>query len=87
MISIYTLKLGLIIQKSYVGAKKIDGTVLKIYDMVTTQFLTQDSLKMVQFFKKTILLAKISMEVILRMPFLLLSNVNVKLAERPEKLT
>ncbi len=48
--------------------------------MVSASFLLQDSLGRVRFFEKTFLLADTNMEVVLRMPFLSLSNVDVKFA-------
>ncbi len=54
--------------------------------MALARFLIQDSLGKVRFFEETFLLADISMEVVLEMPFLSLSNVDVKFAEL-EKLT
>ncbi len=54
--------------------------------MVLTYFSLQNSLGKILFFKKTFLLANTSMEVILRMPFLFVNNINVEFAEL-EKLT
>lgn len=46
--------------------------------MTTTDFLLPDSPEKVWFFEETFLLAGTSMEVILGMPFLKLSNADVK---------
>lgn len=49
--------------------------------MISTKILIQDSLEKVQFFKETFLLADTSMEVVLKMSFLFLSNANIKFAK------
>ncbi len=49
--------------------------------MASARFLIQDSLGKVRFFEETFLLADTSIEVVLGMPFLSLSNVNVEFAE------
>ncbi len=54
--------------------------------MALASFLLQDSLGRIRFFEETYLLADTSMEVVLEMPFLSLSNADVKFAEL-EKLT
>ncbi len=54
--------------------------------MASARFSIQDSLGRVRFFEETFLLADTSMEVVLGMPFLSLSNANVEFAEL-EKLT
>lgn len=87
MTPVYTTKLGLTTQKISVGALRIDGLLLETYDMGLARFLLQDSLKKVRFFKKTFLLADTNMEVILRMIFLSMSNVDVEFAMKSEKLT
>ncbi len=77
----YAAELGLTTRKTSVGAQKIDASLLKTYSMASASFLLQDSLGRVQFFKETFLLADTSMEVVLGMPFLSLSNADVKFAE------
>lgn len=59
-------------------ARKIDGSSLKTFDMVLARFLCQDSLEKIRFFKEIFLLAKTSMDVILEMFFLALSNIDIK---------
>ncbi len=49
--------------------------------MVSAHFLLQNSLERVRFFEKTFLLADISIEVVLEMPFLFFSNADVEFAE------
>ena len=82
----YAAKLGLTTQKTSIGAKKIDGSPLKTYDILSAKFLLLNSLKKVQFFGKTFLLADISRKIVLKILFLSLNNVDVKFTEL-EKLT
>ncbi len=49
--------------------------------MTLARFSLQDSLGKVWFFEETFLLADTSMEVVLGMPFLSLSNADVEFAE------
>ena len=76
MIPGFSAKLGLIPRPANVGAQKIDGSTLETYGMASAEFSFQDSPRKVLFFEKTFLLADISMEVVLGMPFLSLSNVD-----------
>ncbi len=70
----YAAKQDLTTRKTSVGAQKIDSSPLKIHDIALARFLLQDSLRRVWFFEETFLLAYISIEVVLEMPFLALSN-------------
>ncbi len=72
----YVAELGFTTPKTSIGAQKIDGLLLETYDMTSASFLLQDSLKRVRFFEETFLLADTSMDVVLGMLFLALSNVN-----------
>lgn len=46
--------------------------------MTSASFLLQDSQGRVGFFKETFLLADISIEIVLGIPFLALSNINIE---------
>lgn len=81
MIPAYIAKLGIIIQKNIVGAQKINDLLSEIYSMASTVFSLQNSLETVWFSEETFLLADISMEVVLGIFFLSLSNINVKFAK------
>ena len=81
----YAVKLGLKVQKTDIGAQKIDGSTLKTFGMVLANFQAEDKLGRARFFQETFLLADIYAEVVLGMPFLTLSNVNVQFVEK--KLT
>lgn len=82
----YTIKLDFINKKINVRAQKINDSSLKIYSIVSANFLLQDSLDSTQFFEETLLLADISIEVVLGILFLLFNNTNVKFAKL-KKLT
>ena len=74
----FAAKLGLSTQPTNVGAQKIDGSTLKTYGMTIAGFLIQDELGKIRFFEETFLLADTSMDVVLGMPFLSLSNADVQ---------
>ena len=78
----YTKKLGLRVQKTDVGTQKIDGSPLKTYSIVIVGFQIQNKFGKTRFFQKTFLIADTSMEVVLGMPFLALSKVEVDFAKK-----
>lgn len=82
----FIAKLGLRPRPTNVGIQKIDGLPLETYSMTSAMFLVWDSLERVGFFEKTFLLANTNIELVLKMPFLSLSNANVKFTEL-KKLT
>ena len=73
----YTLKLDLKVYHTNVGAQKVDGFTLEIFEMVPHSFQVEDKLGKIWFFQKMFLLADISAEIVLDMLFLTLSNANV----------
>ena len=81
----YILKLGLKVRSTDVRAQKIDGSTLETFGMVLASFQVEDTLGRAQFFQETFLLADLSIEVVLGMPFLTLSNANIQFAQK--KLT
>ncbi len=80
----FAAKLELRPRPTNVGAQKIDGSPLETHDMALARFSLQDSLERVR--EKTFLLTDISIEVVLEMFFLSLSNADVEFTEL-EKLT
>ncbi len=70
-------QLGLKIRKTNVGAQKIDGTTLETYGMILSTFSVSDKDGRERFFEKSFLLADIRPDIVLRMPFLTMSNVDV----------
>ena len=60
-----------------VSAQKIDGSSRATYGMIIAAFQVIDKLGCSPFFHETFLLANISIEVVLGMRFLTLSNADV----------
>ena len=75
-------KLGLPVRPTNVGAQKIDGTMLDTFGMVVTAFSVTDKANQVKFFEETFLVANVSPEVVLGMPFLTLSGADVDFSGR-----
>ena len=73
----YASKLGLQVYHSNVGAQKIDGSTLQMFGIVLANFQVEDKLGRTRFFQETFLLANISIEVVLSMSFLILSNADI----------
>lgn len=59
------------------GAQKIDANWLETYQMIIALFQIDDKDKKFYSFKKTLLLSNISIDIVMRMYFLTLSNVDV----------
>ncbi len=77
----FTAKLGLRPRPTNIGVQKIDDLPLETHDMALARFSLQNSQERVWFFKETFLLADTSMEVVLKMPFLSLSNTDIEFAK------
>ena len=75
-------KLSFVVQITNVGAQKIDGTTLKIYRIVVAAFSVTDQADRVRFFQKTFLMANTSSDMILKMPFFILSNANINFLKK-----
>ena len=65
-----------------IGIQKIDSSILLTYKIVIAEFLVQNELKKVWFFEETFMLADISIKMILRMLFFILSNTNIRFIEK-----
>ena len=76
----YAAKLGLKVRLTHLQAQKIDGSTLEMFGMVLASFQVEDTLRKAQFFVETFLLADFSVKVVLEMPFLTLSNADIKFA-------
>ena len=61
---------------------KIDGTILKTYEMVVFIFSVSDKDDRERFFKENFLLAEVKPEIVLGMLFLTMSNVDVDFQAR-----
>ena len=73
----YTSKLGLKICPTNIEMQKIDGSIFKIFEIVLTSFQIKGKLKKAQFFQKTVLLADLNLEMVLKMTFFTLNNINI----------
>ena len=73
----FAKQLGLKIYKTNVGAQKTDSTTLKTYEMVVSTFLVLDKDGKERFFEESFLLANVSLDIVLGMPFLTINNANV----------
>ena len=78
----YAQKLGLKIQKTNIKAQKIEDSILKTFKIVIADFQVKDKIDRSRFFQKTFLMANIKFEVILKIFFLKLSNVDILLNEK-----
>ena len=74
---IFTKELSFSIRVIDIRAQKINGTMLDNYRMIVADFLVTDKINQAGFFEKTFLMANISPKIVLKIPFLILSNVDV----------
>ena len=82
MTPVYAAKLGLQVRRTDIRAQRIDSSTLETFGMVLADFQVEDKLGRARFFQETFLLADISAEVVLGMPFLTFSNANVQFVEK-----
>ncbi len=73
----FTHQVGLKIWKTNVGAQKIDDTTLKTYEMVVFTFSVLDIDGRERFFEESFLLVDIKPDIVLKIPFLTMSNTDV----------
>ena len=78
----YASKLGLQVCQTNIGAQKIDGFTLKTFGIVLASFQVEDKLRRARFFQETFSLADISVEVVLEMLFLILSNADIQFSKK-----
>lgn len=73
----FVIQLGLKIQKTNIGAKKIDDTILKTHKMVVSTFfiLNKDDKK--RFLKESFSLINIKPDIVFGISFLTISNADV----------
>ena len=82
MTTAYAKKLGLWTWKTDVGAQKIVGSSLNTFGMIIASFQILDKQNRTQFFQEIFLLADTTMEVVLGMPFLTFSNIDIQFAKK-----
>ena len=73
----YTKQLSLHIQKTDIGAQKINGLLLRTFEMVIASFQGKDKLDRARFLQESFLLAETSMVIVLEMLFLTFSNADI----------
>ena len=78
----FAWNLGLSIRPTDVGDQKIDGTMLDTFGIVVSVFSVTNKANRVRFFEETFLVANVSPEVVLGMPFLTLSGADVDFSGR-----
>ncbi len=78
----FAYQLGLNIWKTNVRAQKIDGTTLETYKIVVSTFSMSDKDGKERFFQESFLLADVKLDIMLKMLFLIMSNVDVDFQAR-----
>ena len=78
----FAWKLGLKSWKTNVGAQKIDGSTLETFEIVIAGFQLEDKGGRPKFFQETFLVANTKFKMVLKMPFLKLSNTDISFSER-----
>lgn len=77
MSQVFAYQLSLKIQKINIEAEKIDGTTLGTYGMIVFTFSMSDKNSRERFFEGSFLLADIKSDVVVRMSFLIISNIDI----------
>ena len=70
-------QLGFKIRKTNVGVQKIDGTILKTYKIIVSTFSVLDKDSKERFFEENFLLAHVKLDIILKMLFLTMNNIDI----------
>ena len=78
----FTYQLDLVIWKTNVEAKKIDGNTLETYKMVVFTFSMSDKDDRARFFEASFLLTDVKLEIVLGMPFWIMSNADIDFQAR-----
>ena len=78
----YAKQLGFQVQKTDVKAQKINGSLLKTFEMVIANFQIKDKFDRVRFFQKSFLLANTSMKMFLGMLFLTFNNTDIQVLKK-----
>lgn len=76
----YIAKLCLNIKKTDFRAQKIDDSTSNTFEIVLANFQLENKLSRARFFQKTFVVANNTLEVILKISFLILSNVDIQFA-------
>ncbi len=73
----FASQLGFKIRKINFGTKKIDDTILETYRIVISTFFILDNDNRERFFEESFLLADVKPDVVFRMFFLTMSNIDI----------
>ena len=73
----FSKKLSFSMRPTDIGVQKIVGSMLDIFRMVLTSFSVIDKANQVRFFEETFLMANVSLEIVLGIPFLTLSSADI----------
>ena len=73
----FALNLDFYIRKTNVRAQKINGSIFEVFEMVIADFWVENKCGRPKIFKKIFLVANIKFQVILKMPFLKISNAKM----------
>ena len=77
----YIWNLGLKIPRINVEAQKIDGSVLETFGIVIADFQIENKANKLRFFQEIFLVTNTKFEVILKMPFMKISNADILFSE------
>ena len=75
-------KLGFKIQKTSVKAQKIDDSILNTFEIVIADFQMKDKANKPRFFQKLFLIIDINFEMILKIFFLKISNIDILFSKK-----
>ncbi len=73
----FVYQFGLKIQKTNIGAQKIDSNTLKTYGLVVSTFFVLDKDGRERFFEESFLLADVKPDLVLGILFLTMSNADI----------
>ena len=72
----FAKQLGFPIRPTDIGEQKINSITQDIHRIVVTAYLVVDKVNRIRFFQETFLMANVSPEVVFKMLFLTMSNVD-----------
>ena len=79
---VFAKRLSLVMQATNVGSQKIDGNTLETYEMVVAAFSVTDQANKVRFFEEIFLIVNVGPDMVLEIPFLILSSADVNFPKR-----
>lgn len=82
MILPYVAVLRLRICLTDIGAQKVDWSIFLTYGMMITNFQFEDKKRKICFFQKTFLMANTAIEIVLKIPILTFSQMEINFVDR-----